>query len=165
MPPSPEHVNNEIPEHVLSTLAPIPDSMLKQLEEKRGWSREVIEKMGVRLLSHYRRKSNLYELFPIKERDRVAIPVRDEAGVLRNIRTYYPFGKPETAPAKIMSWGKGHGSAMLFPAANLLRPGKVILLEGEPDELCGLSHDLNVITQTGKPGYVAPHPYGCPERP
>lgn len=149
--PSPEHVNNEIPEHVLSTLAPIPDSMLKQLEEKRGWSREVIEKMGVRLLSHYRRKSNLYELFPIKERDRVAIPVRDEAGVLRNIRTYYPFGKPETAPAKIMSWGKGHGSAMLFPAANLLRPGKVILLEGEPDELCGLSHDLNVITQTGKP--------------
>lgn len=151
VPPASEHVNNEIPEHVLSTLAPIPDSMLKQLEEKRGWSREVIKRMGVRLLSHYRRKSNLYELFPIKERDRVAIPVRDEAGVLRNIRTYYPFGKPETAPAKIMSWGKGHGSAMLFPAANLLRPGKVILLEGEPDELCGLSHDLNVITQTGKP--------------
>lgn len=143
--------NKEIPERVLQTLEAIPEGMMRALHERRGWNRETLDRIGVRLLSHYRRKSNLYDLFPIKERERVAIPVRDEQGVLRNIRTYYPFGKPENAPAKIMSWGKGHGSAMLFPPASSLLPGAVILCEGEGDCLCALSHGLNAISQTGKP--------------
>lgn len=83
--------------------------MMGELSRRRGWTRETLDELGVRALSHFRRKANLYETFPIRERDRVAIPIRDEKGVLRNIRVYYPLGKPESAPAKIMSWGKGHG--------------------------------------------------------
>lgn len=141
----------EIPEYVIGAMEDIPASMMRQLEEKRGWKRETLDALGVRALSHFRRKSNLYETFPIRERDRVAIPIRDEKGVLRNIRVYYPLGKPESASAKIMSWGKGHGSAMLFPAASTLREGLVILCEGEADCICARSHGLNAITQTGKP--------------
>ena len=143
--------NKEIPESVMQAMEEIPESMMRALYQRRGWNREVLDCVGVRVLSHYRRKSNLYDVFPIKDRDRVAIPVRDDAGVLRNIRTYYPFGKPENAPAKIMSWGKGHGSAMLFPPAAMLAPGTVILCEGEGDCLCALSQGLNAIAQTGKP--------------
>lgn len=143
--------NKEIPESVMEAMEKIPEGMMRALYQRRGWNREVLDRVGVRVLSHYRRKSNLYDVFPIKDRDRVAIPVRDDAGVLRNIRTYYPFGKPENAPAKIMSWGKGHGSAMLFPPASMLAPGTVILCEGEGDCLCALSQGLNAIAQTGKP--------------
>ena len=141
----------EIPESVLSVMEPVSDAMMGELSRRRGWTRETLDDLGVRALSHFRRKSNLYETFPIRERDRVAIPIRDEKGVLRNIRVYYPLGKPESAPAKIMSWGKGHGSAMLFPAAATLREGLVILCEGEADCICARSYGLNAITQTGKP--------------
>ena len=141
----------EIPENVLSVMEPVSDAMMGELSRRRGWTRETLDELGVRALSHFRRKANLYETFPIRERDRVAIPIRDEKGVLRNIRVYYPLGKPESAPAKIMSWGKGHGSAMLFPAASTLRDGLVILCEGEADCICARSHGLNAITQTGKP--------------
>lgn len=141
----------EIPESVLETLEEISPAMAKELWHRRGWLPDTLKEIGVKVLSHYRRKSDLYNLFPIKERDRVAIPVRDSAGILRNIRVYYPFGKPEAAPAKIMSWGKGHGSSMLLLPPRGLRPGTVILLEGEPDWICGLSQGLNVVTQTGKP--------------
>ena len=145
--------NNPIPEQVIQTLGAIPQAMLAELRQRRGWSPAVLEELGVRLLTHYRYKSNIYKLFPIEERDRVAIPVRDFNGVLRNIRTYYPFGVPTTAregTSKIASWGKGHGSDMLFPSAALLHEGKIILCEGEADCLCARSQGLNAITQTGK---------------
>lgn len=143
--------NLEIPESVIDTLEHAPQAMLDDLREIRGWSADVISRLGIKALTHFRKKTSLYSLFPLNNIDRVAIPIRDNSGVLRNIRCYYPFGKPENATAKIMSWGKGHGSAMLFPAASTLGPGPVILCEGEADCICALSKGLNAITQTGKP--------------
>lgn len=143
--------NLEIPESVIETLEQIPQPMLDDLLDYRGWSADAIARMGIKALSHFRKKTSLYSLFPLDSIDRVAISIRDNDGVLRNIRVYYPFGKPETAAAKIMSWGKGHGSAMLFPAPSTLGPGPVILCEGEADCICAISQGLNATTQTGKP--------------
>jgi putative DNA primase/helicase len=129
--------------------------MYAELRLRRGWSRDVVEKLGIRLLTHYRKATSPYKLFSIQERRRLAIPIRDDAGTLWNIRTYYPF--LEDIPpkgSKMLSWANGHGHARLFPAANTLRPeGPVILCEGESDTICALSHGLNAITQTSKTTY------------
>lgn len=143
-----------IPESVYKAFAPVPPAMASELRFRRGWSQEAIDKLGIRQLSHYRKKADLYSVFPIPERDRVVIPIRDDAGTLWNLRTYYPFGVPPSAPentAKIISWGKGHGHARLFPNPGMLRPDEPILLcEGEADCICAWSYGLNAITQTSK---------------
>lgn len=143
-----------IPEEVYQVFGPVPDAMASELRIRRGWSRDVIDELGIRLLDHYRKSTSPYKTFPIKERNRVVIPIRDPAGVLWNLRTYYPFGVPDDAPpntAKIMSWAKGHGHARLFPSPAFLRPsGPVVLCEGEADCICARSYGLNALTQTSK---------------
>lgn len=153
----PEQARKALPEEIYAAQGTIPGPMLDELRIWRGWSRETIEELGIRLLTHYRKSSNLYKLFklPDQEKPRVAIPIRDDNGVLWNIRTYYPFGVPESDDPekefpKILAWGKGHGNARLFPAPALWRPGPVLGCEGEPDTLCARSHGLNAFTQTSK---------------
>jgi putative DNA primase/helicase len=159
---TPETERKAIPEDVYTAFGPIPDTMFADLRQRRGWSRETVEILGIRLLTHYRKATSPYKLFPVQERNRVIIPIRDDSGTLWNIRTYYPFGVPDDAPrnkngeapAKIMSWAKGHGSARIFPPLGTLRPdAPVILAEGEADCICALSHGLNSITQTSKTTY------------
>jgi hypothetical protein len=117
----------------LEELSPLPEQALEYLTTKRGWSREVIEKYGIKYHDKGRRKA-------------VAIPVYSE-GALVNIRTY----APETAN-KILSWGKGLGEARLYPEEVIERARAagqpVILCEGEPDALCGISRGLYCVTQT-----------------
>ncbi len=172
----PEKPRKALPEEVYTVQGPIPPAMLDELRVRRGWSREVIEELGIRLLTHYRKSTSLYKTFalPEQEKPRVAIPIRDEKGILWNIRTYYPFGvpkPPENDPAgaaltpqadgeevpqkkpgfpKIMAWGKGHGNSRLFPSPAFWRPGPVLGCEGEPDTLCARSLGLNGFTQTSK---------------
>lgn len=151
----PEGPRKTIPEDVYKAFGPVPDAMYSELRIRRGWSREVIDQLGIRLLDHYRKAASPYKVFPIPERRRLAIPIRDDAGTLWNIRTYYPFSEdipPEGR--KILSWANGHGHARLFPAPGLLRPeGPVILCEGEADTICAISHGLNALTQTSKTTY------------
>ena len=69
-----------LPESELEALPPLPDSWITGLIEKRGWSREMIQALDLRL----------WRPPPWSNDDspRVAIPVRDKDGVLRNIRLY-----------------------------------------------------------------------------
>jgi putative DNA primase/helicase len=150
---SPEHVvkkgkgpskGNIIPEEVWERCKPLPPSWVTRLQELRGWSPEVMEIMDLRIQSVFQGKDG--QVRDSTSPDRVALPVRDRAGHLRNIRLYKPGAKVR----KIMSWGKGFGKNRLFPPAPLY-DGQVILCEGESDTLCALSQGLNAITQTGKP--------------
>ena len=111
---------------------PLPEEWVERLVDKRGWSREVIERCGLKL-GRQRRGG----------RRRICIPVRDSAGKLRNIRFYLPGGEP-----KIKSFAKGYGSSRFWPPQSDWADGPVWLVEGEPDALCGLSRGLNAVTST-----------------
>jgi len=129
----PEAERKAIPEEIYAAFGPVPDEFFAELRKRRGWFRETVEQLGIRILTHCRKAASPYKLFPVPERRRLAIPIRDDAGTLWNIRTYYPFSEdvpPEGS--KILSWAKGHGSARIFPAIGTLRPdGPVIVCEGE----------------------------------
>ena len=129
----------------------LPDFWLKKLENTRGWSPAALAFLQIRLETFYQGKKNLV---PIKYPDRVAIPIFDTKGDVRNIRRYCP-GTPKlrrngTPLPKIMSWAEGYGDARLFPSAPR-KDGVVLLCEGEPDTICAISNGFNAITQTGKP--------------
>jgi len=125
---------------------PLPESWISRFEEERGWSRKWMEILDLRLQTRYRDKKS-GELRPVKgDPQRVAIPVRDSDGTIRNIRLYRPGG----GAGKIISWSKQYGSARLFPARPLLDGDPVLLCEGEPDTICALSQGFNGITQTSK---------------
>jgi hypothetical protein len=112
----------------------IPDAERNYLITRRGWSDEIIKKYKIGFKAKGKRPA-------------YTIPIFDESGLLVNIRTYAP-----STQNKIMSWGKGFGSSRLYPISILEESRKqntpVILCEGEPDVLCGLSLGLHCITQT-----------------
>ena len=87
-----------IPEADYAGLAELPEAWLARLENERGWSREVMTKLGLRLW-----RSEHGE-------ERVAIPIRDCQGGLHNIRLY----QPGAAQNKMRSWGKGFGNVRLW---------------------------------------------------
>lgn len=128
---------------------PLDDAWYKRLANVRGWSREVIDRLQMRLQTHYRDKASGAIKKLRGNPERVAIPVFNALGELVNIRLYKPFRSEGDSTAKIFSWAKGHGDGQLFPA----KPGEgtVFYVEGEPDTACGLSHGINVITHTSKP--------------
>ena len=111
-----------------------PEAM-KHLVEKRGWSREIIEK---------------YRIGYIKKSKRVTIPILNENDELVNIRQYKPMAGDDDQ--KVFSWKKGYGQVRLWPLNILSETPKdepIILPEGEPDCLCGLSNGLACVTKTG----------------
>ena len=145
-PRKPRAADETVPplDDIYKMLPVLPDSWIERLEKTRGWSREVIDALGLRLQTHYQAKETK-EIRQIKNPERIAIPIRDHAGHVRNIRLYKPGGDP-----KIISWGADYGAARLYPAApNDQDP--VLLCEGEPDMICALSMGFNAITQTTKP--------------
>ena len=141
-----------IAEDVWERMKPLPESWVKKLEQTRGWSGEVMRRLGLRMLSAAPElkgspKRWTGKVVNVAKPDRIAIPVRDDAGQLVNVRRYKPGAKSR----KIFSWAAGFGSARLFPAGAMLGgDGPVLLCEGEPDTLCALSYGFNAITQTSK---------------
>ncbi|MCB2188830.1 MAG: DNA primase [Deltaproteobacteria bacterium] len=130
-----------IPEADWDRLPALPERWLARLKKERGWSREVMQARDLRLWTSERGQ------------ERVAIPVRDDAGRLMNARLY----QPGAAEHKIISWGKGYGSARLYPPPREWRPDEPVwLCEGEPDTLRALSAGLNAATQTGGAGTWKP---------
>jgi len=114
------------------------EKVLTFLKEKRGWSDKIIKK---------------YRLGYNSKIKRVTIPVYDQKGICRNIRQYTP--NPPEEEKKIWSWKTGYGSSRLYPVEILKQTDPdipVIICEGEPDALCGLSHGLPCITQTAGAG-------------
>lgn len=134
-----------IPEEEWDALTPLPDDMVEELRTRRSWTKAGIEAAGLRLYVHSKDAAKMRRL-PFGER-RVAIPVRDDAGVLRNIRLYAPFGTKEGYP-KMLSWRQGYGSARLLPAPSSWGTGPLWYCEGEPDWICALSQGLNAVTKT-----------------
>jgi len=122
----------------------LPEVWLKRLEEERGWSRRIIEILDLRLQTCFLNKKGGLSSIALPER--VAIPVRDLAGRLMNIRLYAPGAKQY----KIISWASSTGKARLFPAKPLYDDQPILLCEGESDTICALTQGFNAITQTSK---------------
>lgn len=121
-----------IPESALAKLRPVPEEIMVELARRRGWTREAVDALDLRM-----------------DRERIAIPVRDSKGALRNIRHYQPFPERRSAKGgKIISHKAGSGSArLLIHAPNADAP--VYLCEGEPDYIRVVSESLNGATLTG----------------
>lgn len=134
-----------IPEDVWERMGQLPGGWIRRLQESRGWSPEIIKRLDLRMQTVFRTKTG--DIRKVSgDPERVAIPVRDPAGQLCNVRLYKPGAKER----KIISWGKDFGRARLFPPANMIQEGTVLLCEGEPDTLCALSQGFNAVTQTAK---------------
>jgi len=122
----------------------LPASLVDRLQKERGWHPEWIETLDLRLETW--RLSKKGELYQVKEPCKIAIPIRDIAGNLINIRLYQPGAKQY----KIISFAKTVGSSKLFPERPRYSDKPVLLCEGESDTICALSHGFNAITQTSK---------------
>lgn len=139
-----------VPQAELDALESLPEKWLKSLESKRGWSRELIQALDLRLWTPPKWMPD--------QGQRVAIPIRDEVGRLVNIRLYRPGG---AAQNKVLSyWTGAKETKVSYGEPPRLWPyeppegiaGPLWLCEGEPDCLCALSHGLNAITATGGAG-------------
>lgn len=139
-PPKDEKI---LPAELAERFRPMSERLKAYLVQKRGWSEEVIERFRIGFLKD-------------KDRPAYTIPIYDEAGRLVNVRTYAPGTDP-----KIKSWttgskkkgnfvGYGEGRLYPFPILQEARESgrPIILCEGEPDMLCGISHGLLCVTQT-----------------
>lgn len=89
-----------------------------------------------------------FELGWDAKKKRLVIPVRNEMGWCVNTRLHDTTGvhPPEM---KIVSYGKGYGSAQLWPHWQLAKPGPVYLFEGEMDALAAHSQGLPSMSVTG----------------
>ncbi len=92
---------------VFDSLGTLPESWILRLERERGWSRDMIGRIGIRLQTKYQAKKT-GEIKPIKNPERIAIPIRDVGGSVRNIRLYRPF-KDKQTPSPQPSPMKGEG--------------------------------------------------------
>lgn len=132
---------------------PLPPAFVSRMEKERGWSPSVIAAMLELRLETCRLSRKKGDLYQVHEPVKIAIPIRNTAGELINIRLYQPGAKE----FKIISFGKSTGQSALFPAVPIYvtvpdDPYKelVLLCEGESDTICALSHGFNAITQTSK---------------
>ena len=142
-----------IPQSELDALPPLPESWIQRLVEVRGWSREMIQKLDLRLWIPPDWMQNEFK--------RVAIPIRNSAGDLVNIRLYLAGGRKDD---KVKSFWTGsrkkgnfvsYGTPRIWPLQappGLDREGAHFLVEGEPDCICALSQGLNAITATAGAG-------------
>ena len=80
---------------------------------------------------------------------RITIPIHGEAGKIRNVRKYKPKSKGDQS--KVISYGKGYGSARLFPIKNLVYE-EILLVEGELDAILANQMGYKAMTATGGAG-------------
>lgn len=137
----------EIPhlDEAFSELGALPGKWVDKLIQTRGWSAFAMDWLKIRQQTHYQKKGT-NKIISIKKPERIAIPIYDKAGKVRNIRLYKPGAKKN----KIISWGVMYGEARLFPPSPREKE-TVLLCEGESDTICAVSNGFNAITQTTKP--------------
>jgi putative DNA primase/helicase len=123
----------------------LPEAWIARLQEQRGWTADAINGLDLRMQTR-RWDKRTGQVAEIEHADRIAIPVRDSDGKLRNIRCY----KPGARKMKIFSFGPGIGGARLFPARPALPDSVVLVTEGEADAICAVSHGFDAITQTSR---------------
>ncbi|WP_020675299.1 CHC2 zinc finger domain-containing protein [Geopsychrobacter electrodiphilus] len=152
-----------VDESIYAALPPLPAERIAELVKSRGWTPEVITRMGLR------------EFVAGGRYKKIAMPIRDDEGRLCNIRLY----QPGAAKMKIISWydqqchacggawtkvdkakvcaacGEkpiDYGRTRLYPPPAQWKPGLLWVVEGESDLLCALSQGLNAVTQTAGAG-------------
>jgi hypothetical protein len=104
--------------------------LLDHLASLRGWARDTLEQLGVGL-----------------DGERLTIPVRNEEGALVGVVRYLPGERCE-APKMIADTGS---KRQLFPAPETVdeQEGFLLLVEGEPDAICGNSFGLAAVAIPG----------------
>ena len=102
---------------------------LKFMREERGLTVETIEKFELGW-----------------DGNRYTIPIRDAAGVLRNVRRYDPNARD--VKMKVISWGTGWGNGRLYGLEVLEAEDEVIVTEGEMDRVLGAQEGLPTVTHT-----------------
>jgi hypothetical protein len=142
-----------IPVETLELFQPISAALLAWMKEVRGWSEEIIAQYYI----GYNPKKRFQPGFV--DGQRITIPVFDERKDLVNIRSYKP--KAAEGEQKLISYSTGsrkkgnwigYGQARLYPL-NIIHEAReaneiIHIVEGEPDTLCGLSHEIYCVTQT-----------------
>lgn len=131
-----------------SALPPLPDAWISRMEKARGWTRGGIETMDLRLYTHTKDRGKAQGLKLPAGQERIAIPVRDDAGIIRNVRLYLPGSNGESDGPKMTSWGTGFGAAALWPAPSAWGSGPLWFAEGEPDRITMVCRGFNAITKT-----------------
>ena len=104
--------------------------IINRLESERGISLDTVKRWEIGWSSRLKR---------------VAIPIRDETNLVRNIRLY-SFDK--AGSQKMISWRAGYGTARLWPLDSF-KESYVVLCEGEMDRLVLWQQGLNAVTTTG----------------
>lgn len=110
------------------------EAVLTFLRDKRGLNDETIHR---------------FQLGWNPRSKRITIPVRDEEGVLVNIRQYSPTDK---ATGKVISWAQGFGAVRLYPIDELTIDEPIIITEGEMDTILARQLGFNAVTSTGGAG-------------
>jgi hypothetical protein len=73
--------------------------------------------------------------FTMKHGDgRVAIPIPNTASEIEDVRCWLPPVSRTTKSPKILHWGKGYGSARIYPV-DMLKHKELVLVPGELDAL------------------------------
>ncbi len=104
--------------------------VIDRLEQVRGLTLDTLKRWKI----GWHRRTN-----------RVAIPIRDGKGIVRNIRLY---AFDAAGQQKMISWRAGYGTARLWPLEAFEEP-YVILCEGEMDRLLLDQLGINAVTSTG----------------
>lgn len=102
------------------------EKALKFLREKKGLTIDTIAK---------------YQLG--YDGKRITIPIRDEQGIIRNIRRYHSVKKP-----KMLAYKQGHGDVRFFPI-DALESAELVLCEGEWDCMLARQMGIPAVTHTG----------------
>lgn len=108
-------------------------TLLDRLRDERGIGIETVRQFQIGFHSRTRR---------------VAIPIRDGKGVVRNVRLY---SFTEKGQQKMLSWQQGFGTARLWDFDSLDKDEHdyVFLCEGEMDRLILMDRGINAVTSTG----------------
>lgn len=125
----PKEIAPKIPESVVDTHHKAllqREKALKFLREKKGLTIDTITK---------------YKLG--YDGKRITIPVRDEQGIVRNIRRYHSQEEPKMLPYKT-----GYGEVRFFPI-DALESAEIVLCEGEWDCMLARQMGIPAITHTG----------------
>jgi hypothetical protein len=125
------YVTKTVPESVLKGFQANLEhtkKILQWVRQKRGLSLKDVRQFGLGF-----------------DNRRVILPVRDQFGMLVNLRRYDPTGKEKY---KMISYAEGYGNKRLFPIKSL-KHKTVVLCEGEWDALVACSRGIPAVTSTG----------------
>lgn len=121
---------------------------LQYLNDRLHWSMESVRR---------------FEIGYWQRNQAITFPIRNEDGVVVNIKRYYPFRDPDNKHAVKSDGFKGHNGKYLWPIGHLAEADKIVVVEGEKDCIAISQHlpdGYRAVTPTtgakNWPDYLAP---------